>query len=149
MNELLEKFNEYKDISNTTVSAKFLISKIKKESQLTESIIKNSVYFSNIEQRYQNFSKENLLTLTYTDAIVDFNPLLIGSKLRGDYILFEKQKPQGYSYLSVAKDAHSKRYAESFFYNPTDIYRRNQNIVKVSKVEIYDKAGNLYFEDTI
>ena len=124
MNELLEKFNEYKDISNyrikytlangegigfklkqtafphliglhklvdiriigqfndisnTTVSAKFLISKIKKESQITESIIKNSVYFSNIKQRYQNFSKENLLTLTYTDAIVDFNPLLIGS----------------------------------------------------------------------
>ena len=37
-------------ISNTTVSAKFLISKIKKESQITESIIKNSVYFSNIEQ---------------------------------------------------------------------------------------------------
>lgn len=58
------------------------------------------------------------MTLTYTDAIVDFNPLLIGSKLHGDYILFEKQKPQGYSYLSVAKDAHSKRYAESFFYNP-------------------------------
>lgn len=194
MNELLEKFNEYKDISNyrikytlangdvigfklkqtafphliglhklvdipiigqfndisnTTVSAKFLISKIKKESQITESIIKNSVYFSNIEQRYKNFSKENLLTLTYTDAIVDFNPLLIGSKLRGDYILFENQKSQGYNYLSVAKDAHGQRYAESFFYNPADIYMRNQNIVKVSKVEIYDKVGNLYLEDTI
>lgn len=40
MNELLEKFNEYNDISNTMVSAKFLISKIKKESQLTENIQK-------------------------------------------------------------------------------------------------------------
>ena len=83
---------QFNDVSNTTVSAKFLISKIKKESQLTESIIKNSVYFSSIEQRYQNFSKENLLTLTYTDAIVNFNASLIGSRLRGDYVLFENQK---------------------------------------------------------
>ena len=131
MNELLEKFNEYKeisnyrikytlingdvidfklkqtdfphliglhklidipligqfnDISNTTVSAKFLISKIKKESQLTESSIKNSVYFPEIAQRYQNFSKDNLLTLTYTDAIVDFDASLIGSRLRGNWL---------------------------------------------------------------
>ena len=194
MNELLEKFNEYKDISNyrikytlvngdvidfklkqtdfphliglhklvdipiigqfnnvlnPTISAKFLISKIKKESQLTESIIKNSVYFSQISQRYQNFTKENLLTLTYTDAIVNFDASLIGSKLRGDYILFENRKSQGYNYLSVAKDAQQKRYAESFFYNPADCYIRNQNIVRVSKVEIYDKEGNLYLEDNI
>ncbi len=194
MNELLEKFNEYKelsnyrlkytlangdvidfklkqtdfphliglhklvdipligqfnDVSNTTVSAKFLVSKIKKESQLTESIIKNSVYFPDIEQRYQNFSKENLLTLTYTDAIVNFDASLIGSKLRGDYIFFENQKSQGYNYLSVAKDAQQKRYAESFFYNPADCYIRNQKIVKVAKVEIYDKDGKLYLEDTI
>ena len=57
---------QFNDVSNSTVSAKFLISKIKKESQLTESIIKNSVYFPDIAQRYQNFSKENLLGLTYT-----------------------------------------------------------------------------------
>ena len=149
MNELLEKFNEYKeisnyrikytlingdvidfklkqtdfphliglhklidipligqfnDISNITVSAKFPISKIKKESQLTESSVKNSVYFPEIAQRYQNFSKDNLLTLTYTDAIVDFDASLIGSRLRGDYILFENQRSQGYNYLSIAKD---------------------------------------------
>lgn len=194
MNELLEKFNEYKsisnywikyrlangdiiefklkqtdfphliglhklidipiigqfnDVSNTTVSSKFLISKIKKESQLTENIIKSSIYFPSIEQRYQNFSKENLLTLTYTDAIVDFKPSLIGSKLHGDYILFENRKFQGYNYLSVAKDVQENRYVESFFHNPTDIYIRNQNIVKVSKVEIYDKSGKLYLEDTV
>lgn len=143
---LIGKFN---DISNTMVSSKFLISKIKKESQLTESIIKNSIYFPEIEQRYQNFSKEKLLTLTYTDAIVDFDASLIGSRLRGDYILFENQKNQGYNYLSVAKDIKQKRYAESFFYNPSDIYIRNQKIVKVDKVEIYDKDGVLYFEDTI
>ena len=106
---------QFNDISNTTVSAKFLISKIKKENFLTESIIKNSIHFTKIEQRYQNFSKNNLLTLTYTDAIIDFNASLIDSKLRGDYILFENQKSQGYNYLSVAKDAQQNRYVESFF----------------------------------
>ncbi len=140
---------QFNDISNTTVSAKFLISKIKKESQLTENTIKNSIYFPGIEQRYNNFSKENLLTLTYTDAIVEFNAAIIGSKLKGDYILFENRQLQGYNYLSVAKDKKQKRYAESFFYNPTDLYIRNQNIVKVSKVEIYDKNGNLYLEDSL
>ena len=160
MNELLEKFNEYKDISNyqikytlanktvidfklrqtdfphlfglymmvdipiigqfndisnTTVSAKFLISKIKKESQLTENIIKNSVYFPTIEQRYRNFSKENLLTLTYTDAIVDFNASLIGSKLRGDCILFENRKAKGYNYLSIAKMQKKRGMQNHFF----------------------------------
>lgn len=138
---------QFNDISNTTVSAKFLISKIKKESQLTEKIIKNSVYFPSIEKRYENFSKENILTLTYTDAIVNFNASLIGSKLFGDYILFENRQSQGYNYLSLAKDAKQKRYAESFFYNPTDIYIRNQTIEKVIKVEIYDKKGNLYLEE--
>ena len=87
--------------------------------------------------------------MTYTDAIVDFDASLIGSKLRGDYILFENQKSQGYNYLSVAKDTQQKRYAESFFYNPADRYIRNQKIVKVSKVEIYDKDGRLYLEDNI
>lgn len=107
------------------------------------------MYFPDIAQRYQNFSKENLLTLTYTDAIVDFDASLIGSRLRGDYILFENQRSQGYNYLSVAKDTQQKRYAESFFYNPADHYIRNQKIVKVNKVEIYDKDGKLYLEDNI
>lgn len=143
---IIDQFN---DVSNPTVSAKFLISKIKKESQLTESIIKNSVYFPDIEQRYQNFSKENLPTLTYTDAVVDFNASLINFRLRGDYILFEKKKSQGYNYLGVAKDAQQKRYAESFFYNATDHYIKNQMVVKVNKIEIYDRNGKVYLEDNI
>ena len=38
---------------------------------------------------------------------------------------------------------------ESFFYNPTDIYIRNQKVVKVDKVEIYDKNGKLFLEDNV
>ncbi|MBR5578163.1 MAG: hypothetical protein IKW28_04125 [Lachnospiraceae bacterium] len=138
---------QFNDVSNSTVSAKFLISKIKKESQLTEKIIKKSVYFPEICDRYQRFSKENILTLTYTDAIVEFNASLVGSKLHGDCILFEKQKPQGYNYLSIAKDTQQKRYIETFFYSQTDNYLRNQKIIKVKKVEIYDNYGKLFLED--
>lgn len=101
MNELLEKFNEYKDISN-----------------------------------YQ-------IKYTLVDGTI------INSKLHGDYIFFEKQKTQGYNYLSVAMDAKQNGYVESFFNSPTDIYIRNQQIVKVDKVEIYDKDGKLYLEDRL
>ena len=64
----------------------------KKENILTENIIKNSIYFPRIEQRYRNFSKDNLFTLTYTDAIVDFNASIINSKLHGDYIFLRSKK---------------------------------------------------------
>lgn len=139
---------QFNDVSNSTVSAKFLISKIKKEIILTETTVKNSIYFPQIEDRYNNFSKENLLTLSYTDAIVDFDSTLIGSKLKGDDILFEDRQPQGYNHLSVAKDSNQNRYAESFFYNPTNLYINNQIIVKVSKIEIYNSQGQLYLEDS-
>lgn len=36
-----------------------------------------------------------------------------------------------------------------FFYNPTDIYIQNQQIVKVDNVEIYDKDGKLYLKDSM
>ena len=46
-------------------------------------------------------------------------------------------------------DAKQNGYVESFFNSPTDIYIRNQQIVKVDKVEIYDKDGKLYLEDRL
>ena len=61
--------------------------------------------------------------------------------------VFEKQKPQGYNYLSIAKDTQQKRYIETFFYSQTDNYLRNQKIIKVKKVEIYDNYGKLFLED--
>ena len=65
VNELLDipLIGQFNDISNTTVSVKFLISKIKKESQLTESTIKNSAYFPEIAQRYQRYDKNGKLYL--------------------------------------------------------------------------------------
>lgn len=143
---LIRQFN---DKSNLNVSAKFVIGRIKKERVLTDSIVRASTYFPDIEERYEKFGKDNLLTLSYTDAIIDFDASLIGSSLKADYILFEQKKEGGYNHLCVAEDASAKKYAESFFYCPTDLYLQRQTIVKVKRVRIYDNKGNLYLEDVL
>ena len=56
---------QFNDKKNVTVSARYILSRIKKEELLTESILRKSVYFPIIEQRYEKFSKEN-----------DFNALM-------------------------------------------------------------------------
>ncbi len=137
---------QFNDLNNKTVSARYIISKIKKEDLLTDSIIRASTYFADIEDRYNNFSKNNFLSLSYTDAIIDFNPKLIGSSLKSDYILFEKYN-KGYNHMCIAIDSLCKNYAESFFYEPSDKYINRQSIVKVSKISILDNKGNEFVND--
>ena len=139
---------QFNDKNNLVISAKFINSKIKKQELLTENIIKRSIYYPEIELRFNNFSKENILTMSYADAIVDFNASLIGSNLKAKYILFEKEM-QGYNHLCIAEDGHGKQYAESFFYDSTDLYLRNQKTIKVKCIRIYDNFGDLYFEDAL
>lgn len=142
---LIRKFN---DKNNKTVSAKYIIAKIKKQSILTGELVRNSCYFKDIQNRYNQFNKDNLLTISYTDAVVNFDASLIGSKLSSDYILFEN-KTDGINHLCVAKSPNGERYAESYFHNTTDLYIKNQNIVKVKEVYIYDGTGKLYFQDNL
>ena len=139
---------QFNDKNNRAISAKYIISKIKRQELLTESIIRRSIFFPDIEVRFNSFSKENILTISYTDAIVDFNASLIGSNLKAKYILFEKKK-QGYNHLCIAEDGNDKKYAESFFYNSTDLYLRNQRIIKIKRIRIYDDSGKLYLEDVL
>ena len=139
---------QFNDKNNLVIGARYINSKIKKQELLTENIIRRSIYFPDIEVRFNSFSKENILTMSYTDVIVDFNASLIGSNLKAKYILFEKKK-QGYNHLCVAEDGNGKQYAESFFYNPSDLYLRNQKTIKVKCIKIYDDYGDLYLEDTI
>ena len=139
---------QFNDVNNRTVSAKYLLSKIRKQSFLTETDVKNSIYYPSISDRYQNFNKDNLLTVSYTDAVVNFNAALIGSTLLSDYILFE-YRDFGYNHLCIAKGSNGNRYAESFFHNSRDLYIRGQHIVKIKKIEIYDAKGMLYLKDTL
>ena len=140
---------QFNDKSNQTVSAKFLISKIKKEVILTDDVIKNSAYFSKIEDRYNRFNKDNILSLSYTDVILDFNPALIGSDLKAKYVLFEEKEHGCYNHLCVAEANAGKKYLESFFYEPSNLYLRNQKQIKIKKVKIFDDKGNLFLEDTL
>lgn len=142
---IIRRFN---DTNSKEVSAKYLISKIRQEKILTESEIRQSYFFKNIEKRYNEFGKENLLSVSYTEAIVDFEASVLGSALNADYILFENKDP-GYNHLCVAQDKNGDRYAESFFYHEQNDYINNQKIVKVKKVIIYDNQNNIYLEDTL
>ena len=73
--QLIQLFN---DKNNKKVRAKYIISRIKK-AKFTDAMVKNSVFYKDIEERYENFSYDNLTTLNYTDAIINFNPSIINS----------------------------------------------------------------------
>ena len=79
------------DKTNKTVKLKTVLNKIKAES-FTENMLKESVFYQDIQERYEKFSYENLTTLNYTDAIINFNPDIIKSKMKSDYILFEERE---------------------------------------------------------
>ncbi|SFO03660.1 hypothetical protein SAMN04487831_106130 [Pseudobutyrivibrio sp. UC1225] len=145
---IIRRFN---DPNDKVVSAKYITQKIKQQKILTDSSVRASQKFCDIEERYNNFSKDNLLSLSYTEAIVNFNPSKIGSTLKSDFILFER-KGAGYNHLCIATavpSVYSDCYPESFFYRSNDMYIANQTIVKVRKVKIYDQNGKIYIEDTL
>ncbi|NLL80454.1 MAG: hypothetical protein GX234_11865 [Clostridiales bacterium] len=75
--QLIQLFN---DKNNKKVQTKYIISRIKK-NKFTDLMVKSSVFYGDIATRYESFSYENLTTLTYTDAVVNFNPELIKSKV--------------------------------------------------------------------
>ena len=139
---------QFNDPANPVVSAKFLISKIRKESLLTEDIVKASKYYSLIETRYETFNKTNLLNTSYTDVIINFDSSVIGSSLLSDFILFDELN-NGYTHLCIAKDSSGTRYLESFFYEKTNKYILNQKLEKIKKIKIYDSTGDIFFEDEL
>lgn len=140
---------QFNDKNNQSVGAKFLISKIKQEKILTEETVKKSVYFPDIEDRYNKFSKDNILSLSYTDMIVDFDPSQMNSRLKARYVLYEEKDPGTYNHLSIAETAKNEKYLESFFYEPSDLYLRNQMKIKIKTVKIFDNKGKLFMQDIL
>lgn len=64
-------------------------------------------------------------------------------------MLFEEKERGGYNHLCVAEADAKKMYLESFFYESTDRYLRNQRQIRIKKVKIFDNKGNMYLEDTL
>ncbi len=136
------------DKTNKVIKLKNVLNRIKNES-LTEDMLKASVFYPDIRERYENFSYENLTTLNYTDAVINFNPTIINSKIKSDYILFEEKKKHEYNHMGIALDKNTgNRYVETFFHESTDKYIARQEIVKVKKFSLYDSEGNIIVTDS-
>lgn len=143
--QLIQLFN---DKSNKKVQTRYIISRIKK-NKFTDAMVKASVFYPNIKLRYENFCYDNLTTLTYTDAVVNFNPALINSKIKSDYLLFEQKTNNEYNHLGIAEDSITQnRYIETFFHQTTDMYIKNQTIVKVKSFTLYTPDNQIIVTDS-
>jgi hypothetical protein len=112
-------------------------------------MVKASIFYSDIADRYENFSYENLTTLTYTDAVINFNPALINSKIKSDYLLFEEKPNHEYNHLGIAFDTETQnRYIETFFHQATDMYIHGQQIVKVKSFTLYSPDNQIIVTDS-
>lgn len=142
---LIQKYNNPRE---TMVSAKYLLAKIR-QGKLTEADIYASKYFSDIKERYERLTAENLLSMTYTDVIVDFDVTkLKASKLvNTKYILYEKEQ-DAYRQLCIKQNSMNHLYyVETFFYEKSDDYIRGQLKDKVKKMKVFAPGGNVYLED--
>lgn len=142
---LIQKYNDPRE---TMVSAKYLLTKIR-QGKLTEADIYASKYFSDIKERYERLTAENLLSMTYTDVIVDFDVTkLKASKLvNTKYILYEKEQ-DAYRQLCIKQNSiNHLYYVETFFYEKSDDYIRGQLKDKVKKMKVFTPDGCVYLED--
>jgi len=136
------------DKSNKTVKLQTVLKRIENET-FTDKMVKNSHFYPIIKSRYESFSYDNLTTLNYTDAVINFNPTLINSKMKSDYILFEERPKNEYNHMGIALDSKSGiRYIETFFHQPTDMYISGQSRVKVKKFTLYDSNDKIIVVDT-
>lgn len=143
--QLIQLFNDKK---NKKVKTNYIISRIKKE-KFTDAMVKTSVFYKDIEERYKNFSYENLTSLNYTDAVINFNPTLIHSKIKSDYLLFEEKSNKEYNHLGIAYDKVTQnRYIETFFHQKTDMYIKGQKIVKVKAFKLYSPDNHIIVTDS-
>lgn len=143
--QIIQMFN---DKDNKKVQTRYIISRIKK-SRFTDAMVKSSVFYEEIAERYESFTYENLITLTYTDAVINFDPKRINSKIKSDYLLFEEKENHEYNHLGIAKDPISnKRYIEMFFHQSTDMYIQNQQLVKVKSFTLYSPDNQIIVTDS-
>lgn len=131
LNQLLDKFNDYKSITN------YCIEYILEDCSVIRFQLKQSDF-------PHLLGLHKLIDIPVIRQFNDKKNIVVGAK----YILFEK-KGEGYHHLCVAEDKTGDYYIESFFYQPTNLYLCKQKIMKIESIKIYDKAGNLYLEDIL
>ena len=137
----------FADKNDKVVNAKYILSKIKKEILVTDSVVRSSVHFPKIKERYESIGKEVLLSLCFTEAVIDFNPALINSMLQAQFLLFE-DTGNGYRHLSIVKEG-STYFPESYFFEQSDKYVRGQTTIKVKRVRFLDSKGCVQLEEIL
>ena len=143
----LQLIQFWQDKNNKTVKLNTVLQRIKKE-KFTDSDVQSSVHFHKIQDRYDSFCYENLTTLNYTDAIIDFNPARLNSKLRSNYILFEEKNTGEYNHMGIAADPSGYNYVESFFHETSDKYISGQHIIPIKTFRIIEPNGRILVEDS-
>lgn len=111
-------------------------------------MVKASVFYPDIKDRYEAFNYDNLTTLNYTDAIIDFDASRINSLLKSDYILFEERPENEYNHMGIAKELNGTfHYVETFFHEKTKNYINGQIIVKIKSFKVLDADENIIVSD--
>lgn len=135
------------DRTNKTVKLNTVLKQIKK-SVFTDAMVKGSRFYPEIKDRYESFSYDSLTSLTYTDAVINFNPSLINSRLKSDYLLFDGTPSAGHNFMGIAFDGKKgTRYIETYFHNDTGTYISGQTVVKVDAFKLYGKDGSVIVSD--
>ncbi len=138
---LIARFNDDQD---KKIKATNILSAIREEIELNESVIKASSKFNEIQKRYDLFTKNIILSLSKSDVIVDFDPSLIATKLKSKYLFYEKTD-NGYLHLGIVNNG--KEYIlETFFVEPTDYYIKEQKTLKIVTRKVFDSKGILIEE---
>ena len=91
-----------------------------------------SRYLAEIEQRLIHFKQINRI-IEYDKIIIDFDPSLIASKLKADYILLKRSNDNMYSNLFLTKDSIDSRIhvPSTFMAEKTDYYTYGQKIINI------------------
>ncbi|MFI3236683.1 MAG: PBECR4 domain-containing protein [Lachnospiraceae bacterium] len=149
MNQLLEKFREFREIVNyqfeyefdNGVSIKFKL----KQSNFPHLIGLHKLTDIPI---IRQFNDRNNQTVSATYLIGKIRQQRFLTEETVKYILFEQKNNTAYNHLCVAENPSGQQYAESFFTNSTNLYIHNQHILKVKKVRILNDTGNIYLEES-
>ncbi len=162
MNDLLQKYNDYMRLKDCraeyTLSNGLSINFTYKEETFIHLLGLHKLIDTQMIQLFNDKANKKVQTkyiisrikkARFTDAIINFNPTLIKSKIKSDYLLFEKKSDSGYNHLGIAKDSKTgERYIETFFHQPTDMYLSGQTIVKVQNFTLYTPNNQMIVSDS-
>ena len=138
---IVGKFNNPTDYSVTSK----VINKLIRNEVITEDVLKSSSHFCEIENRYNFLTSENLLSLSFNEVIINFNRTILRTILRSNYI-FVESKNGGYLHLGIVFDGRIY-VPETFFFDTTDYYKRNQTVIKIKKITITDSHNKIVLEE--